>query len=131
MQTYRKISITRDELLPLARKMREEGVTLAMIHGFFEEDGRPNVSYEFEVPGGIDSYVVRGEGTLPSLTGIYDLAAEWPERELNELMGLDFEGLDTSRRLFLPDTMQDGQGQIIVCPMDELTKKARGEEKKA
>ncbi len=112
----------------MARRMRDAGVSLAMIHAYFEDDGRPNVSYEFELNGGIESYTVEGESTLPSIADIYDLGAEWPEREINELMGLTFEGLDTSKRLFLPETMFEGQGQILVTPMDELIKKAHGKE---
>lgn len=128
MQAYKKILIPKEEIRPLARKMRDEGVTLAMIHAFFEEGEKYNISYEYEVGTGIDSYYVVDEGPLPSISDIYDLGAQWPEREINELMGLEFEGLDTSQRLFLPDTMLEGQGQILVCPMDQLTEKARGKE---
>ena len=131
MQEYRKISITKDQIRPTARRMRDAGITLAMIHAFFESDGKFNISYEYEVGSGIESYSVTGEGTLPSIADIYDLGAEWPEREINELMGLEFEGLDTSRRLFLPDTMTEGQGQILVTPMDQLIKKAHGKEDEA
>lgn len=128
MQAYNKNPLTKDQIRPLAQQMRSKGVTLAMIHAFFEEDGKYNISYEYEVGTGIDSYYVVDEGPLPSISDIYDLGAEWPEREINELMGLVFEGLDTSKRLFLPDTMLEGQGQILVCPMDQLTRKAHGEE---
>lgn len=127
MQEYKKISITKDEIIPTAQKMREAGIPLAMIHGFINDNGKPNVSYEFEVGAGIESYTVDGEDVLPSISSIYDLAAEWPERELMELMEVTFEGVDTSKRLFMPDSMLDGQGHIIVTPMDELIKKAHGE----
>lgn len=130
MQEYNKISITKDEIVPTAEKMRAEGVTLAMIHGFIDDDGKPNISYEYEIGEGIDSYTVAGESVLPSISGIYDLAAEWPEREIMELMEVTFEGVDTSKRLFMPDTMLSGQGQIIVTPMDELIGKAHGKEAK-
>ena len=43
-----------------------------------------------------------------------------------ELMEVTFEGVDTSKRLFMPDSMLDGQGHIIVTPMDELIDKAHG-----
>ena len=131
MQAYKKIQITKDQIRPTAQKMREAGVTLAMIHAFFEDDGKFNISYEYEVGSGIESYYVADEGTLPSIADIYDLGAEWPEREINELMGLEFEGLDTYKRLFLPETMVEGQGQILVTPMDQLIKKAHGKEDKA
>lgn len=130
MQEYKKISITKEEIVPLAQKKREEGACLAMIHGFVNDDGQFDVSYEFEIPGGIESYFVVGEPVLPTISHIYDKAAEWPERELMELMDITFEGVDTSKRLFMPDTMFDGQGQIMVTPLDELVKKAKGEEVK-
>ena len=126
MQGYKKIAITKDEIVPLAEKMRAEKVRLAMIHGFLEDDGLPNVSYEFEVGDGIESYTVTGERVLPSISEIYDQAAAWPERELVELIDIEFTGLDTSQRLFMPDTMMDGQGQILVTPMDQLIDRAHG-----
>ena len=126
MQGYKKIAITKDEIVPLAEKMRAEKVRLAMIHGFLEDDGLPNVSYEFEVGDGIESYTVTGERVLPSISEIYDQAAAWPERELVELIDIEFTGLDTSQRLFMPDTMMDGQGQILVTPMDQLIDRVHG-----
>ena len=128
MQEYKKISITKDEVIPTAERMRSAGVALAMIHGFVNDEGKPNISYEYEVGNGIESYTVDGEDVLPSISGIYDLGAEWAEREIVELMEVTFEGLDTSKRLFMPDNMLDGQGQIIVTPMDELIDKAHGKE---
>ena len=48
-----------------------------------------------------------------------------------ELMPITFEGVDTSKRLFMPDSMLDGQGQILVTPMDKLKKiTGLGEDKK-
>ena len=130
MQDYKKIPITKDEIVPIAEKMRKEGVTLAMIHGFLNDQGLPNISYEYQVGEGIESYTVDGEKVLPSISGIYDLAAEWPERELMELIDVTFEGVDASKRLFMPDSMLSGQGQIFVTPMDELIKKAHKKEEK-
>ena len=124
MQEYKKISITKDEIVPTAEKMRAEGVTLAMIHGYINDDGKPNISYEYALGETIESYTVEGESVLPSISSIYDLGAEWPEREIMELMDVTFEGVDTSKRLFMPETMLSGQGQIIVTPMDELIDKA-------
>ena len=128
MQKYEKIIIGKDEIVPVAKKMRADGVHLAMIHGFIDDDGKPDVSYEYDVNGGIESYTVRGESVLPSISEIYDLGAEWAEREIMELMDITFEGCDTSERLFMPENMVEGQGQILVTPMDELIKKAHGEE---
>lgn len=126
MQEYKKITITKDEIVPVAERMRKEGVHLAMIHGFIDDDGSANVSYEYEIPGGIESYTVVGENVLPSISGIYDLGAEWPEREIMELMDITFEGVDASKRLFMPEDMLSGQGQIMVTPMKELIDKVHG-----
>ena len=56
---------------------------------------------------------------------IYDEAARWPQLELHELLGLEFEGMDVSRRLFLPEDMLEtqGKGQIYVQPLSELRRK--------
>ena len=128
MQDYKIVEITKDEVLSTARKMRENGVFLAMIHGHMENDGCPVIAYEYEVGTGIESYQVSGERVLPSISGIYDAGAEWPEREIMELMDVVFEGLDASKRLFMPESMIDGQGHIIVTPMEQLIDKAHGKE---
>lgn len=126
MQPYTVHEITKDEVLPLAGRMRNDGVILTMIHGYYDQNDVPVVAYEYQVGEGVESYQVRGETTLPSIAGIYDKAAEWPELEIHEMTGFEFEGLEY-KRLFLADTMFDGQGQILVTPMDELIRKARGE----
>ncbi len=124
------ISATKEEIVPIAEKMRAEGRLLVMIHGFLDTEGRPDVSYDYAVGEVIESYHVVGQSVLPSITGIYDTAAEWPERELNELYGWTFEGLDVSKRLFLPyDLLEDqGKGQIMVKPLSEL-RRLNGTEK--
>ena len=122
MQGYRRIEITKDEIVPLARQKRSEGVFLIMIHGFLDKDGRPDISYEFANGPDVDSYHIVGETTVLSISSIYDAAAEWPERELNELYGWTFEGLDVSKRLFLPEDLleEQGKGQIMIKPLEEL-----------
>ena len=122
MQPYEKRMITKDEVIPTAEKMRADGVALAMIHAFIDDNGVPNVSYEYQMDPSIISCTVEGESVLPSISAIYDLAAEWPEREIMELMPITFEGVDSEKRLFMPDNMLDGQGQILVTPMDKLKK---------
>lgn len=125
MQEYKRIDIGKDEIVPIAEQMRKKGVFLIMIHAFFNEEGKADVSYDYEVKPDIESYHVVGENVLPSISGIYDVAAQWPEREINELMGIEFEGLDTSKRLFLPEEMLEtqGKGQILVTPLKELREK--------
>ena len=45
-----------------------------------------------------------------------------------ELMDFTFEGVDTSARLFMPDTMLTDQGHILVTPMKELIDNMQGKE---
>ena len=118
MQEYKKTVITKDQVVPIAEKMRKAGNALVMIHGFIDNDGQM-------VDPAIESYHVIGETVLPSVGEIYDTAATWPERELNELFAIEFEGLDVSQRLFLPEDMLEtqGKGQIMVMPLSELRQK--------
>ena len=128
MQEYKRIDIGKDQVLPVAERMRREGRYLVMIHGFINNDGLMDVSYDYAVDPAIESYHVVGETVLPSIGDIYDTAATWPERELNELFAVEFEGLDTSKRLFLPEDMREtqGKGQIMVMPLSELVEKNLG-----
>ena len=128
MQEYKRIDISKDQVVPVAERMRREGRYLVMIHGFINNDGQMDVSYDYAVDPAIESYHVVGETVLPSIGDIYDTAATWPERELNELFAVEFEGLDTSKRLFLPEDMLEtqGKGQIMVTPLSELVEKNLG-----
>ena len=128
MQEYKRIDIGKDQVVPVAERMRKEGRYLVMIHGFINNDGQMDVSYDYAVDPAIESYHVVGETVLPSIGDIYDTAATWPERELNELFAVEFEGLDTSKRLFLPEDMLEtqGKGQIMVTPLSELVEKNLG-----
>ena len=123
MQTNEVISITKDQVVPTAEKMRAEGRLLVMVHGYLENDGTPVVTYDYDDGANVLSYEVRGESTLPTISHIYDAAAAWPEREINELMPITFEGLDCSKRLFLPDNMVEGKGQITITFIKELREK--------
>ncbi len=120
MQDNKKTVITKEQIVPIAQKMRADGIQLIMIHGYIDDDGAPVVSYEYSLGPTVDSYEVRAERVLPSIEPVYDLAAQWPERELTELIGVTFEGLDTSKRLFMPDNLLEGDGQILVTPLSEL-----------
>ncbi|MDO4284283.1 MAG: NADH-quinone oxidoreductase subunit C [Eubacteriales bacterium] len=122
MQTNTKIAITKEEIVPVAKEKRAAGVMLIMIHAWLDDDGTPVVSYEYSNGPEVLSYEVRGERSLPSIESVYDLAAQWPEREISELMDITFEGLDTSKRLFMPDNLLSGEGQILVTPLSELRK---------
>lgn len=132
MQEYKRTDIGKEQILPLAERMRREGRQLVMIHGFINKEGLMDISYDYAVDPAIESYHVVGETVLPSIGEIYDTAATWPERELNELFAVEFEGLDTSKRLFLPEDMLEtqGRGQIMVMPLKELVEKNLGGELK-
>ena len=124
MQEYKVIGIKKDEIIPIAEKMRGDGIYLVMIHGYIDKNNNPVIRYDYAVGSSVESYSVEGETVFPSISHIYDTAAEWPERELNELFGWTFEGLDITRRLFLPEDMfeTEGKGQIMVKPLEELRK---------
>ena len=125
MQEYKRIDIGKDQIVPVAERMRKAGVYLVMIHAFIDKEGRMDISWDYAVDPAIESYHVVGEMKVPSVGEIYDTAATWPERELNELFGIEFEGLDVSKRLFLPEDMREtqGKGQIMVTPLKELVEK--------
>ena len=128
MQEYKRIDIGKDQIVPVAERMRKAGVYLVMIHAFIDKEGRMDISWAYAVDPAIESYHVVGEMKVPSVGEIYDTAATWPERELNELFAVEFEGLDTSKRLFLPEDMLEtqGKGQIMVTPLSELVEKNLG-----
>ena len=132
MQDYQAIPIAKNEIRPLAERMKKAGRSLVMIHAWLNKEEKCVVSWDYAVESAVESYQIVGETKLPSIGDIYDSAATWPERELNELFGLEFEGLDCSKRLFLPEDMLEtqGRGQIMVTPLSELVKNVnqKGEE---
>ena len=122
MQEYKRTDIGKDQIVPVAERMRKAGNYLVMVHAFLDKDGQIDISYDYAVDPAIESYHVVGEMKVPSIGDIYDTAATWPEREINEIFGVEFEGLDVSKRLFLPEDMLEtqGKGQIMVMPLSEL-----------
>lgn len=125
MQEYKRIDISKDQIVPVAEQMRKKGIYLIMVHAFLNKDGQIDISYDYAVGPDTESYHVVGEMKVPSIGEIYETAATWPERELNEIFGIEFEGLDVSKRLFLPEDMLEmqGKGQIMVTPLSELREK--------
>ena len=69
------------------------------------------------------------DAAYSDIFGNDSMPAEGPEREINELFGVTFEGLDVSKRLFLPEDMLEtqGKGQIMVTPLSELRRLNREE----
>lgn len=125
MQEYKRTDIGKDQIIPVAERMRKAGNYLVMVHAFLDKDGQIDISYDYAIDPAIESYHVVGEMKVPSIGDIYDTAATWPEREINEIFGVEFEGLDVSKRLFLPEDMLEtqGKGQIMVMPLSELREK--------
>lgn len=121
MQPYQKFDIAKEEIVSTAQRMHAAGIPLIMIHGLVNAEGQNVVSYEYGVDKGIESYQVTfADNALPSVSAVYDAAAAWPEKELEELMGIQFDGLDMPGRLFLPENLIDDRGHIIVTPLSEL-----------
>lgn len=110
-----------EELIPLAEKMYKEKCRLVIVNGYMDKEGKCVVAYNFDVNGNLDTYLCKGYNKLPSLTQIYKGTAQWCEEEICEMMPMDFERLEKSGRLFLPDDF-DGTGQILVLPLSELKK---------
>ncbi|SKA83257.1 Respiratory-chain NADH dehydrogenase, subunit [Caloramator quimbayensis] len=110
MQKYKKTTINKNQIVDIASNMKKDGRQLVMIHGYVDKEGQNVVSYQYEVKNCIEAYEVVGGKLLPTISHIYDLAAAWPEREFEELIDVKFEGLKIKGRLFMPDTMLEGQG---------------------
>ncbi|MFA9397814.1 MAG: NADH-quinone oxidoreductase subunit C [Clostridiaceae bacterium] len=119
--------ISTEELIPLAEKMFEEKRRLVIMNGYVDKEGNYCVVYNFDIDGKLETYIVKGYKTVPSITYIYKGSAQWCEEEICEMMPIQFDGLEKSGRLFLPDDF-DGTGQILVMPLDELRKKDNKEE---
>ena len=97
MQTNEIITITKDQVVSTAEKMRAEGRLLVMIHGHLEADGTPVVSYDYDDGANLLSCEVRGESTLPTISHVYDAAAAWAEREIHELLPITVSTLQDLR----------------------------------
>lgn len=121
MHKFDGVNILKEELIPLVKKMLEEKRRLVIMNGYVDKEGDNVVAYNFDIDGDIKTYLCKGYKVLPSITSIYGGSAQWCEEEICEMMPIDFEGLDKTGRLFLPDDF-DGSGQILVMPLSELKK---------
>jgi hypothetical protein len=128
MHKFDSTNISKEELIPIAERMLSEKRRLVIMNGYIDKEGNNVVAYNFDIDGDIKTYLCKGYSSLPSLTPIYSGSAQWCEEEICEMMPIDFEGLDKSGRLFLPEEF-DGSGQILVMPLSEL-KKSREEREK-
>ncbi|WP_456394328.1 NADH-quinone oxidoreductase subunit C [Thermococcus sp.] len=80
------------------------GDTIKMIYGFALYHGLPweqvSIVLKFNLP--------KSELVLPTITDLMP-GAETNEREIREMLGIEFEGLKNKRHLFLPDDWPEGK----------------------
>lgn len=113
--------INKQDIISKVQEVRSKGGRLVAINGYVDENKKNVVVYTLEYDDVRRHYHVRGEEILPTVTSIYK-GAQWFEEEIQEMMPLKFEGLIFSGRLFLPEEFKDGQGQILIMPLNELKK---------
>ena len=109
-----------------------EGSVMLSLYDAFPEDFDPEqtpllVTIDaLEVPLWCKRFERRG--VTGAVASFADLDTD---RRAEELLGLEFEGLDTSKRLFLPEDMleTEGKGQILVKPLSELRETRENMEK--
>ena len=113
--------ISKDEIVKKVREVREKEGRLVAINGYVNKEKSNIIVYTLEYDEFRKHYHIEGENILPTITNIYK-GAQWFEEEIQEVMPVKFECLVFSGRLFLPDEFKEGQGQILIMPLNELKK---------
>ena len=113
--------INKDEIINKAQQYWDKGGRLLALNGYIDSEKQNVVIYSFEDEKIREMLVVKGEEELQKITGIYKGAA-WFEEEIQEMMPVTFSGLKATGRLFLPEEFKNGDGKILVLPLDELKK---------
>lgn len=113
--------ISKSEIVSKVQEVRNKGGRLVAINGYVDNKKHNIVVYTLEYDNVRKHYHVKEENTLPTVTNIYK-GAQWFEEEIQEMMPIKFEGLIFSGRLFLPEEFKDGEGQILIMPLNELKK---------
>ena len=113
--------INKEEIISKVKDVREKQGRLVAINGYVDKDKNNIVVYTLEYDNFRKHYHINGETILPTVTNIYK-GAQWFEEEIQEMMPLKFEGLIFSGRLFLPEEFKEGEGQILIMPLNELKK---------
>ena len=113
--------IQKKDIVSKVQDVRDKGGRLVAINGYVDAEKNNVVVYTLEYDEVRRHYHVKGENILPTVTNVYK-GAQWFEEEIQEMMPLKFEGLIFSGRLFLPDEFKDGEGQILIMPLNELKK---------
>ena len=113
--------ISKNDIVSKVQEVRDKGGRLVAINGYVDAEKNNVVVHTLEYDDVRRQYHVKGEKVLPTVTNVYK-GAQWFEEEIQEMMPLKFEGLIFSGRLFLPDEFKDGEGQILIMPLNELKK---------
>ena len=113
--------IQKKDIVSKVQEVRDKGGRLVAINGYVDAEKNNVVVYTLEYDDVRKHYHVKGENLLPTVTNVYK-GAQWFEEEIQEMMPLKFEGLIFSGRLFLPEEFKEGEGQILIMPLNELKK---------
>ena len=116
-----KRSIEKDKLINELETNVKNGGRLVCINGYVNEDGQMIVVYTIEHDEIREILKLEDQSEIPTATSIY-IGAAWFEEEIEEVMPVKFIGLKRSGRLFLPDEFKNGEGKILVLPLNELKK---------
>ena len=116
-----KRAIEKDKLLNELETNIKSGGRLVCINGYINEEGQMMVFYTIEHDVVREILKLEDQREIPTATSIY-IGAAWFEEEIEEMMPVKFIGLKRSGRLFLPDEFKNGEGKILVLPLNELKK---------
>ena len=116
-----KRAIEKDKLLNELETNIKSGGRLICINGYINEEEQMVVIYTIEHDGVREILKLENQREIPTCTSIY-IGAAWFEEEIEEMMPVKFIGLKRSGRLFLPDEFKNGEGKILVLPLNELKK---------
>ena len=116
-----KNNIDTDAILNRFHEIWDKEGRLVAINGYIDKEGANVVVYTFEYENVREICCIKGQSEIPTLTNIYK-GAQWFEEEIQEVMPIKFIGLEAGSRLFLPEEFSEGNGQILVLPLDELKK---------
>ena len=116
-----KRSIEKDKLINELEVNIKNGGRLVCINGYINEQGQMIVVYTIERDEIREILKLEDQSEIPTATSIY-IGAAWFEEEIEEVMPVKFTGLKRKGRLFLPDEFKNGEGKILILPLDELKK---------
>ena len=116
-----KRSIEKAKLINELEVNIKNGGRLVCINGYINEQGQMIVVYTIEHDEIREILKLEDQSEIPTATSIY-IGAAWFEEEIEEVMPVKFTGLKRKGRLFLPDEFKNGEGKILILPLDELKK---------